>query len=188
MSDYCIGKYEVTQGLWQAVMGENPSDFKRGDNYPVENVSWNDVQEFVAKLNELTGRKYVLPTEAQWEYAARGGEKSQGYKYSGGNDIDEVAWYYDNSEYSTHPVGLKQANELGIYDMSGNVWEWCQDWYGSYSSEAQTNPAGPEEGSARVLRGGSWYGNARGCRVSYRFNNYPSYRYGNFGFRLVLLP
>ena len=190
LSDYYIGKYEVTQGLWKAVMGENPSYFdEAGDDYPAESVSWDDVQEFIAKLNELTGRKYVLPTEAQWEYAARGGVKTQGYKYSGSNDIDEVAWYQDNSENSTHPVGTKKANELGIYDMSGNVWEWCQDWYGSYSSEAQTNPAGPETGSARVFRGGGWDGYARICRVSIRNYPYnPSYRSLNLGLRLVLLP
>lgn len=190
LSDYYMGAYPVTQGLWKAVMGSNPSYFANGDNYPVENVSWNDVQEFLSKLNQLTGKKYVLPTEAQWEYAARGGEKSQGYKYSGGNDIDEVAWYRGNSEekYTTSPVGTKKANELGIYDMSGNVWEWCQDWYGSYSSEAQTNPTGPESGSDRVLRGGCWFNNAWFCRVSIRFNYNPGDRPYYFGFRLVLLP
>ena len=155
----------------------------------MENVSWNDVQEFVAKLNELTGRKYTLPTEAQWEYAARGGVKTQGYKYSGSNDIDEVAWYGEDwNTGSTHPVDTKKANELGIYDMSGNVWEWCQDWYGSYSSEAQTNPVGSETGSARVLRGGSWLYGARYCRVSSRYYRDPSYRETRYGFRLVLLP
>ena len=153
-------------------------------------MNWEEAQEFCTKLSELTGRKYALPTEAQWEYAARGGEKSQGYKYSGGNDIDEVAWYRGNSEekYSTSPVGTKKANELGIYDMSGNVYEWCSDWYGGYSSEAQSNPTGPESGSNRVLRGGSWGSNAGDCRVSFRYNNFPSYRGYNFGFRLVILP
>ncbi len=187
LSDYYIGKYEVTQGFWKAVMGNNPSYFKAGDNYPVENVSWNDVQEFIAKLNELTGRKFALPTEAQWEYAARGGVKTQGYKYSGSNDIDEVAWY-DNSENSTHPVGAKKANELGIYDMSGNVYEWCQDWYDDYDSEAQTNPTGPETGSKRVVRGASWYNSAGTCRVSFRGSDYPSDRSSDIGFRLVFLP
>lgn len=193
LSDYYIGKYEVTQGLWKAVMGSNPSYFdEAGDNYPVECVSWDDIQEFIAKLNKQTGRKYALPTEAQWEYAARGGEKSQGYKYSGGNDIDEVAWYWGNSEekYTTSSVGTKKANELGIYDMSGNVWEWCQDWYASdyYSNSPQTNPTGPESGSYRVLRGGSWLINARSCRVSHRISYDPGYRYFSNGFRLVLLP
>ena len=190
LSDYYIGKYEVTQGLWKAVMGENPSYFdEAGDDYPVENVSWNDVQEFIAKLNELTGRKYVLPTEAQWEYAARGGVKTQGYKYSGSNDIEEVAWCAgDWNTGSTHPVGTKKANELGIYDMSGNVWEWCQDWYDDYGSEAQTSPAGPETGSNRVLRGGGWNNDARFCRVSSRGSYDPSCRRNAGGFRLVLLP
>ena len=188
LSDYYIGKYEVTQGLWKAVMGSNPSRSTEGDNYPVENVSWNDVQEFIAKLNELTGRKFALPTEAQWEYAARGGVKTQGYKYSGSNDIDEVAWYYENSENSTHPVGAKKANELGIYDMSGNVDEWCLDWYDDYDSEAQTNPAGPETDSFRVLRGGCWYFNAWSCRVSNWTYSNQSIRNDFFGFRLVLLP
>ncbi|MDE5610779.1 MAG: SUMF1/EgtB/PvdO family nonheme iron enzyme [Odoribacter sp.] len=192
LSDYYIGKYEVTQGLWKAVMGENPSYFQKGNNYPVECVSWNDIQTFLTKLSELTGKKYVLPTEAQWEYAARGGAKSQGYKYSGGNDIDEVAWYWGNSEekYSTSPVGLKKANELGIYDMSGNVWEWCQDWYSSnyYANSPQTDPAGPETGSRRVGRGGSWNHGAQDCRVSYRYDNRPDVRYIGLGFRVALLP
>ena len=139
-------------------------------------------------MYELTGRKYVLPTEAQWEYAARGGAKSKGYKYSGSDDIDEVAWYYDNSEYSTHPVGLKKANELGLYDMSGNVQEWCKDWYDSYSGEAQTDPVGSETGSNRVLRGRGWNSGARYCRVSCRGNDTPSSHVSYEGFRLVLLP
>ncbi|MDE5612518.1 MAG: formylglycine-generating enzyme family protein [Odoribacter sp.] len=185
--DYYIGKHEVTQGLWKAVMGNNPSNFK-GDDYPVEKVSWDNIQEFITKLNELTGKKYALPTEAQWEYAARGGKKNKGYKYSGSNDINEVAWYSDNSEGTTHPVGLKKANELGLYDMTGNVWEWCQDWYDDYSSEAQIDPVGPEEGSNCVYRGGSWYNDARRCRMSFRGYNEPDERYFYLGFRLVLLP
>lgn len=154
VSDFYIGKYEVTQAQWRAVMGSNPSNFK-GDNLPVEQVSWNDIQKFITKLNTMTGKTFRLPTEAEWEYAARGGNQSKGYKYSGSNTLDNVAWYY-NSGGKTHPVGQKQPNELGLYDMSGNVWEWCQDWYGSYSSSSQTNPTGPSSGSYRVLRGGDW--------------------------------
>lgn len=142
LSGYYIGKTEVTQALWKAVMGSNPSEFK-GDNLPVEQVSWDDCQEFIRKLNSLTGQHFRLPTEAEWEFACRGGNNSCGYKYSGSNDIDNVAWYFDNSGHKTHPVGTKAQNELGIYDMSGNVWEWCSDWYGNYSSGAQTNPKGP---------------------------------------------
>ena len=187
LSDYYIGKFEVTQELWKAVMGSNPSYFN-GSNLPVEQVSWNDSQEFITKLNGLTGANFRLPTEAEWEYAARGGSESGGYKYSGSNSIGEVAWYTDNSGSKTHTVGTKSPNELGIYDMSGNVWEWCQDWYGSYSSGSQTNPQGPSSTSFRVLRGGSWGGSARGCRVSIRDNIAPDYRNDHIGFRLVLVP
>ena len=184
LSDYLIGETEVTQATWKAVMGRNPSYFK-GDDRPVENVSWDDCQKFIKRLNRLTGRTFRLPTEAEWEYAARGGSKSRGYKYSGSNTPGNVAWYYDNSGSKTHPVKTKAANELGLYDMSGNVWEWCQDWKGSYSSTAQTDPAGPSSGSNRVLRGGSWYSGARGSRVSYRGYNNPDYRNNYGGFRLV---
>ena len=185
VSDFYIGKYEVTQAQWKAVMGSNPSRWK-GDNLPVENVSWNDIQEFIQKLNAQTGKKFRLPTEAEWEYAARGGNQSKGYKYSGSNSIGDVAWYYDNSSSKTHPVGQKTPNELGIYDMSGNVWEWCGDWYGSYSSSSQTNPTGPSSGSFRVLRGGSWSYIAGSCRVSRRSYD-PDYRSDNYGFRLACL-
>ena len=133
INDYYIGKYEVTQALWKAVMGNNPSEFK-GDNLPVEQVSWKDCQKFLSKLNRITGKMFRLPTEAEWEYAARGGNKSRGYQYSGSNNLLDVAWYDDNSGRKTHAVGTKQPNELGIYDMSGNVCEWCQDWYGKYNS------------------------------------------------------
>ena len=185
LSDYYIGKYEVTQAEWEAVMGKNPSFFK-GDNRPVEKVSWEDCQEFIRKLNSLTGLNFTLPTEAQWEYAARGGNKSRGYKYSGSNEIGAVAWC-NNSGGETHPVGQKQANELGLYDMSGNVWEWCSDWYGSYSSNRQTNPTGAASGSGRVLRGGSWYGNfAPYCRVASRGNGSVAYRINHNGMRLAL--
>ena len=185
LSGYYIGKYEVTQELWKAVMGSNPSYYK-GDNLPVERVSWNDVQEFLRKLNAMTGKRYRLPTEAEWEFAARGGNSSRGYKYSGGNSLGSVAWYYDNSGSRTHAVGTKSPNELGIYDMSGNVLEWCQDWWGSYSSSSQRNPKGPNSGSDRVDRGGSWLNDARLCRVSNRGGNTPDDRNFSLGFRLAL--
>ena len=156
----------------------------KGENLPVELVSWDDCQEFIQKLNQLTGKQFRLPTEAEWEYAARGGRKSRGYKYAGGNDIGSVAWYDVNSGTGTHPVAAKQANELGIYDMSGNVWEWCGDWYGDYQSSSQSDPQGPSSGSSRVYRGGSYYFDARICRVSYRINSTPDYRDGNLGLRL----
>ena len=184
LSDYYIGKYEVTQAQWRAVMGSNPSEWK-GDNLPVENVSWNDIQEFIKKLNAQTGKKFRLPTEAEWEYAARGANQSKGYKYSGSNSISEVSWYTDNSSSDVHPVGQKSPNELGIYDMSGNVWEWCSDWYGSYSSSSQTNSTGPSSGSYRVLRGGSRRSSAGACRVSIRHYDAPDDRNSHFGFRLV---
>ena len=186
LSDFCIGETEVTQALWQAVMGSNPSYFK-GDNRPVESMSWNDCQMFIQKLNQLTGRTFRLPTEAEWEYAARGGKYHSGYKYSGSNEVGYVAWYGGNSGSQTHDVKTKQPNALGLYDMSGNVWEWCSDWKGSYSSSAQTNPEDPSSGSYRVLRGGSWDDYAGFCRVSYRIGNYPGNRDGNDGFRLSLV-
>ena len=184
-NDYYMGKYEVTQALWKAVTGKNPSHFK-GDDLPVEQVSWKDCQKFISKLNSMTGRKFRLPSEAEWEYAARGGKKNRGYQYSGNSNISDVAWYTDNSGRKTHPVGMKQSNELGLYDISGNVWEWCQDWYGSYVGSSQTNPSGAVSGSNRVLRGGSWYCNAKFCRSSYRNSGTPDFRYGSLGLRLVL--
>ena len=184
-NNYYIGQTEVTQALWKAVMGSKPSYYK-GDNRPVEQVSWNDCHEFITKLNSLTGQKFRLPTEAEWEYAARGGKKSKGYQYSGSNNLDEVAWYGGNSSFQTHDVATKQPNELGVYDMSGNVWEWCQDWYGSYSRTSQTNPTGATSGSRRVNRGGSWFYGARLCRSSNRFNYSPSYTSYYLGLRLVL--
>ena len=187
LSDYYIGKCEVTQELWEAVMGSNPSHFKGAQN-PVERVSWNDCQEFVSRLNSLTGRTFRLPTDAEWEYAARGGNQSSHYKYSGSGNIGNVAWYDDNSGSSTHAVGTKSPNELGIYDMSGNVWEWCSDWYGGYSAGAQTNPQGPSSGSNRVLRGGGWFSYARGCRVSLRSYCDPDFSNSYNGLRLVLVP
>ena len=187
LDGYYIGKCEVTQELWEAVMGSNPSNF-RGAQNPVESVSWNDCQNFIKKLNSLTGRTFRLPTEAEWEYAARGGNKSRHYKYSGSNNIFDVAWHDGNSGDKTHAVGTRTANELGIYDMSGNVWEWCSDWYGFYSAGAQTNPQGPSSDSCRVLRGGSWGNDARGCRVSNRNLSGPGNSNGHSGLRLVLVP
>ena len=184
-NDYYIGKYEVTQALWQAVMGNNPSYFK-GDNLPVENVSWKDCKKFISKLNRITGKKFRLPTEAEWEYAARGGKKSRGYQYSGSKNISDVAWYDGNSGNRTHAVGSKQANELGIYDMSGNVWEWCQDWKGSYSSSSQTNPTGANSGSDRVFRGGGWVRYAGYCRSSCRNIDSSDGHSYDLGLRLVL--
>ncbi len=183
--DYYIGKFEVTQELYEAVMGINPSNWKSSDR-PVENVSWNDAQEFCAELSRMTGRRFSLPTEAEWEYAARGGKKSTGAKYSGSSSVANVAWYDGNSGGQTHRVGQLRANELGIYDMSGNVWEWCYDWFGSYSSGSQTDPMGPSTGSNRVLRGGSWDNGAGRCRVSRRGNDSPDIRSGGYGFRVVL--
>ena len=186
LSSYYIGETEVTQALWKAVMGSNPSEFAGSTKKPVEQVSWNDCQTFIQKLNQLTGRKFRLPTEAEWEFAARGGNSSRGYKYSGSNTLGDVAWYDVNSGKTTHDVKTKAPNELGIYDMSGNVCEWCQDWYGDYSSSAQTNPKGPTSGSRRVLRGGSWNGNAWGCRTAFRLNSTTSLMDRCLGFRLAL--
>jgi formylglycine-generating enzyme required for sulfatase activity len=187
VSSFHIGKYEVTQAQWKLIMGNNPSNFK-GDNLPVENVSWHDAQEFISRLNAATGKRYRLPTEAEWEYAARGGNKSAGYKYSGSHNLNNVAWFKDNSGSTTHVVGTQLPNELGIYDMSGNVREWCSDWYGSYSTAAQRDPIGANSSSYRVGRGGSWYGSASSCTVSIRGDNTPSYRDNNVGFRVVLVP
>ena len=185
LSGYYIGKTEVTQALWKAVMGSNPRRLK-GDYLPVENVSWDDCQEFIRELNALTGQNFRLPTEAEWEFACRGGNNSRGYKYSGSNNLGSVAWYDGNSGNKTHPVGTKAPNELGIYDMSGNVWEWCADWYGDYSSGAQTNPTGPYGGSNRVYRGGSWNYDVGRCRSSNRDFYYPWIRDIILGLRLAL--
>ena len=187
LSSFSIGQTEVTQELWEAVMGTNPSYWK-GLKLPVEKVSWNDCQTFITKLNQHTGKSSRLPTEAEWEFAARGGTKSKGYTYSGSNTIGDVAWYTVNSGNKTHDVATKQANELGLYDMSGNVWEWCQDWYdsGYYSSSVINNPTGPVTGSNRVFRGGGWYNAAALCRVANRNGSTPSITYDNLGLRLAL--
>ena len=184
--DYYIGKFEVTQDLFEAVMGYNPSKWQ-APNLPVENVRWDEAQEFCNKLSRMTGRRFALPTEAQWEYAARGGKKTVGYKYSGGSYIWDVAWYIDNSNRQTHPVGRLRPNELGLYDMSGNVWEWCQDWYGDYSSSSQRDPQGPDSGSIHVLRGGGWDLDTKSIRVANRGHFASDFDSGYYGFRIVMM-
>ncbi|MBQ9465357.1 MAG: leucine-rich repeat protein [Muribaculaceae bacterium] len=183
--DFHIGETEVTEALWTAVMGTNPSYYARGATHPVDNVSWGDCQTFITKLNELTGETFRLPTEAEWEFAARGGTKSEAYQYAGSNEIDKVAWYSRNSGNVKHPVATKAANELGLYDMSGNVAEWCQDWLDNYSNGAVVYPTGPTMGSSRVARGGRWNGDAEDCRVSNRLAFETSYWYRNLGLRLA---
>lgn len=201
LSAFYMGKYEVTQKLWRAVMGSHLYRSYNSDceDCPAEQVSWSDAQEFISKLNTLTDKTFRLPTKVEWEYAARGGKRSKGYKYSGSNNIDDVAWYIKNHQKSkfgkkgtTHPVGMKKPNELGLYDMSGNVWEWCSDWYTKeyVQNGKSVHPGWPFKGSAllfrRVLRGGSWGGSAKGCRVSYIDYDMESYRDEYGGFRLVL--
>lgn len=183
VGSFYIGKFEVTQKRWVEIMGTNPSSYKGCDNCPVENVSWNDVQEFISKLNKKTGKTYRLPTEVEWEYAAKGGNKSKGYEYCGSNNVDEVAWHADNSSRKTHPIGQKKANELGIYDMSGNVWEWCSNLFKVYP---RSNVVIDQKTDTwRVFRGGSWYHDSSYCRLTFRaYNN----EHDNFnGFRLVLV-
>lgn len=208
-NDFYISKYEVTQDEYQSIMGTNPSKTARGigDSYPVNMVSWHDAVEYCNILSEREGltpaftingtnvswdrnaNGYRLPTEAEWEYAARDGQKAGSYNvYAGSDNISSVAWYDGNSGDKNHPVGGKQANELGIYDMTGNVWEWCWDWYDYYTSGSVTDPAGPSSGSIRVFRGGSWRTEAEYCRLANRITAPPSYRYGFLGFRLVRLP
>jgi formylglycine-generating enzyme required for sulfatase activity len=193
VSSYSIGQTEVTQELWQAVMGNNPSYFI-GYQHPVERVSWEDCQMFITTLNQLTERAFRLPTEAEWEFAARGGNMGMGYKYAGSDDLATVGWYsYNDSwelrgsgEHGTHTVATRMPNELDLFDMSGNVHEWVQDWYGGYSSGAQTNPTGPVTGSERVYRGGNWYFDEWFCRVSFRNSVIPSYTSHGIGLRLAL--
>ena len=202
LSDYRIGQYPVTQGVWEAVMGADNNESRfTGKQRPVESVSWEAIDSaFLPKLNEMTtstrpaGTIYRLPTEAQWEFAARGGKSGKGFDFSGGHKLDDVGWYGENSHSETKPVGLKLPNELGLYDMSGNVWEWCNDWYGAdYYAECKRegitkDPLGPDEGDDRVLRGGSWSSPPQGCRVAYRSLGHPAYRFFFIGFRLVLVP
>ena len=187
LDSYHIGQTEVTQELWYAVMGINPSGHKSSLLLPVENVSWDDCQIFINKLNELTGKAFRLPTEAEWEFAARGGRKSKGYKFSGSDTLDVVGWYNKNSSFTSHIVATKNANELLLYDMLGNVWEWCQDWWDSYTDESQINPVGPETGEYRVHRGGAYNDTSRYCRVSQRASwRSCSYKQINLGLRLAL--
>lgn len=184
---YLINKYEVTQNEWSTIMGTSKTQWTvgAGKKYPAYYVSYNECQSFVSKLNTLSNITFCLPTEAEWEYAARGGNKSKGYKYAGSNTIEDVAWITTNAESKTHPVGLKSANELGLYDMSGNVDEWCLDLYGSYNSSSQKNPTGSSTGSYNIQRGGSWNSSATYCRVSYRNYYWPEYGYSDYGFRLA---
>jgi formylglycine-generating enzyme required for sulfatase activity len=200
VSDFYIGKYPVTQALWEAVMdGNNPPRFQ-DDDRPVESVSWDDAQAFVQALNQITrgkrleGYHYRLPTEAEWEYAARGGQyHAESYKYAGSDRLKDVGWFEENSGYETNTVGLKNPNQLGLYDISGNVREWCEDWYGGTeyyqnckSKEPVENPTGPKSGGSRVLRGGGWFSDAQDCRAAHRYSYWPGYRSSRFGFRLVL--
>lgn len=189
LDGFAIGKYEVTQGQWQAVMGENPSaNTKCGENCPVEQVSWDDVQAFISRLNTLTGRNYRLPTEAEWEYAARGGE---GQTWAGTDDrlaLKEYARFAENSVRQSGPVGESRPNPFGLYDMTGNVWEWVQDWYDAkyYAASPCRNPQGPSSGELRVFRGGSWGTDHVGARVANRLRREPGFRFDALGFRLVL--
>ena len=190
LNDFYIGKFEITQLEWRGIMASDPPhlSFDACDQCPVERVSWLDVQEFLKKLNAKTGKKYRLPTEAEWEYAARGGANSKNFKYSGSDEINDVAWYGNNSGGKTHPGGSKKPNELGIYDMSGNVWEWCQDWFdrGYYKYSPAKNPKGAFGGTARILRGGSWINFAKVSRVTFRDINPPNHINNTIGFRVVL--
>jgi formylglycine-generating enzyme len=188
LDDFYIGKFEVTQAQWYKILAKDPSQryFPGCDSCPVERVTWDQVEEFLEKLDECTGMNYRLPTEAEWEYAARGGQFSRGYKYSGGNGLDSVAWYDANSNNKAYPGGKKKPNELGIYDMSGNIYEWCLDWYSAdyYAVSPAENPTGPIEGTKRVIRGGSWFFDRSGLRVADREGAVPDLRYGYTGFRL----
>jgi formylglycine-generating enzyme required for sulfatase activity len=187
LSGFYIGKYEITQAQWLSLMDSNPSYFP-GDSLPVDAINFVDIEEFLQKLNASSGKNYRLPTEAEWEYAARGGHKSKATKFSGAYNVNEVAWYESNSGKRPHPVGTKAPNELGLHDMSGNVYEWCQDWYDDdYTNASKNNPTGPADGTTRVMRGGNWEENAHFDRVSYRADNNPNDRFNSVGFRVVLV-
>jgi formylglycine-generating enzyme required for sulfatase activity len=183
VDSFQIGKYEVTQTEWMAVMGTNPSYFKC-PSCPVEMVTWDEIQVFIQKINAKTGKKYRLPTESEWEFAARGGNRSKGYQYSGSNNIDSVAWVRKNASQKTHPVGQKQPNELGIYDMSGNVWEFCSDWFKGYPESKEVTDY---TGKARVIRGGAWGNVPKNCTNTFRYDYFDlTKRNAGVGFRLVL--
>lgn len=186
VGDFYMGETEVTKQLWHTVMGTLVRCNWTEYNKPIGSVRYIDCEEFIKRLNELTGRTFRLPTEAEWEYAARGGGLNRGYKYSGSNNVDDVAWYCENSQYATHPVKTKQPNQLGIYDMSGNVHEWCSDIYGLYSDETQTNPVGAANGPEHVIRGGAWLNTSNYCRVSYRYYYCSSQKNQYLGFRLAI--
>ena len=197
--DFYLGVHEVTQAQYEKVMGTNPSYFQGDEikgsssNHPVERVWWEDAVEFCKKLSDLpeekaAGRVYRLPTEAQWEYACRAGSKTAYSFGESSKSLGDFAWFYENSNDQTHPVGQKKANAWGLYDMHGNVWEWCRDWYGDYPKGAVSDPSGPREGSDRVYRGGSWNDDAANCQSAFRFRIYPSYRCYNLGFRVALSP
>ena len=186
LSSFSIGRFEVTQAQWQAVMGQNPSLYKNCNDCPVERVSWNDIQVYLSKINKITGKKYRLPTEAEWEYAAGGGNNNITYHFSGSNDLKGIAWYDENSENKPHVVGSKNANNLGIYDMSGNVWEWCSDYYGEYSSKSEYDPKGSDFGEYRVIRGGSWAHLKSDCRITMRVMFPENTKLKTLGFRVAL--
>ena len=192
LNNFSIGKYEVTVGEYKAFCTATgrkmpePPRWDWNDKHPVVNVSWKDAVAYCNRLSKTTKKNFRLPTEAEWEYAARGGQKSSGYLYAGGKTMEEVGWYKDNSGRSTNPAGQKRPNEMGLYDMSGNVWEWCLDWYDKYPNQEQTNPRGPSRGKFRVMRGGSWYYSAVYARTAARFDGNPSERENDQGFRVVL--
>ena len=194
ISTFYISKFPITVAQYKVYCQENQIAFedklfnRENRHHPIANVTWHNAKDYTDWLSKITGKQYRLPTEAEWEYAARGGCKSQGYKYSGGDDIEKIAWYYNNSNGQTHEVGSKKSNELGIFDMSGNVWEWCLDWYDGdyYSKSPFENPIGPKEGQFKVLRGGSWSNRDSGCRVAIRNYYDPQLSFSNYGFRVVL--
>jgi len=190
LNSFYIGKYEVTQAQWKTIMGTNPSFYQGCDECPVEQVSYDDVQAFITKLIQKTGKHYRLPTEAEWEYAARGGNKSKSYVFSGSNNLADVAWFMDNSNNKTSPKGQKKPNELEIYDMTGNVWEWCSDYFDDkyYATSPAENPKGPETGTDRVIRGAARDGSGSFCHTAYRFTNSPNFPSRAIGFRLVMVP
>jgi len=189
LSKFHISKYLITQALWTAIMGYNPSLYtKNTAEHPVDNVSWYETQKFIGRLNKITNNWYRLPTEAEWEYAAKGGIKSKEYKYAGSNNLDEVAWHFGNSNEKPQAVGGKKPNELGIFDMNGNVYEWCDDWYArDYYYNPGYDPTGPEEGTERVNRGGSWFNHANDFSIAERGHVNPTYAFNTIGFRLVII-